>query len=139
MFGLSKVMAGFLAAALIGLGTAGWLLKKAWSDNATLEANVAQYEQALAQQNEQYRRLIQENADREAELVRNAGKKADNREVVEKIKYVTRTVQKEAPPGDCVNQPVPGRIMQCLREETCDPGDGPGTGVPAGDTDAADS
>jgi len=131
-------MAGALMVLVIAVSGAGWLLRRAWQENTRLEDNNKQYLQTIEDQNRRYRKLIAEKAAQEKEITANAAVKEQHREVVEKIRYVTRTIQQQAPATDCINQPAPPALLECLRDADCGEAGGPGTGVPAGAADPPD-
>jgi|GEM_PF-2593253 len=133
-----KAMAGVIVALVIAVSATGWMLKRAWQHNTRLEDNARQYQQTIDDQNRRYRKLIAEKARNEKELTANAEAKHQHQEVIEKIRYVTRTIQKQAPATDCINQPAPAPLLECLRDADCGQAGSPGAGVPAGAADPPD-
>lgn len=134
-----KVVAGVIITLAIALSVTGWLLKRAWADNATYQANELQYQKTITAQQEAYADLERTRQRREVIVLENLQEKEVITEQKEVIKWQVREVIKHAPPEDCLHQPVPDLILECLRTgDSCasagDPADISGRGIGQGHT-----
>lgn len=114
-----KIAAGIILAMSIALSIGGWLLWREIGANSTLRANVKQSDQVIKDLQEDAQKVVREKEAGEVIIADNSELKEVITETHEKIRYVIREVQKEVPATDCLNQPVPDRILECLQSGEC--------------------
>lgn len=115
---MNRITLGVVGVLVVALAVSGWLLKRAWAEAATLEANWQTAEQALTAANDRAAQLAADNARLDATLVQRDRQRAEIAQRATELERALREAQDHASDAyqGCRAMPLPG--AERLRDAT---------------------